>query len=64
MRLSQLTIRNYRSIKDLALECSRLVTLLSPNNHGKSNVISALEFGLSTSTKPTHADFFAHRDSD
>lgn len=64
MRLSGLTIRNYRSIKDLALECSRLVTLLGPNNHGKSNLLSALEFGLSTSAKPTDADFFAHRDSD
>lgn len=62
MRLSKLTISNYRSIKNLSLECSRLVTLLGPNNHGKSNVLSALEFGLSTSAKPTDADFFVHRD--
>jgi CRISPR-associated exonuclease Cas4 len=40
-----------------------MVTLLGPNNHGKSNLLSALEFGLSTSAKPVEQDFFAYRDS-
>ncbi len=62
MRLCKLTISNYRSIKKLSLDCGALVSLLGPNNHGKSNVLSALEFGLSTSAKPTEADFFAHRE--
>lgn len=64
MRLCKLTIRNYRSIKEIALDCSSQVTLLGPNNHGKSNVLSALEFGLSTSAKPSEEDFFAHRGQD
>lgn len=61
MRLSKLTINNYRSIKSMSLDCSRSLTMLGPNNHGKSNVLSALEFGLTTSSKPTENDFFAHR---
>ena len=64
MRLERVKIHNYRSIKDLTLDCQSMVTLLGPNNHGKSNVLSALEFGLSTSVKPTEDDFFYHREDD
>jgi len=62
MRVILLEIQNYRSIKNLKLECSQHSTLLGPNNHGKSNILSALEFGLSTSSKPVEEDFFAHRE--
>lgn len=61
MRLQRLKVHNYRSIRDLDLECRNMVTLVGPNNHGKSNLLSAVEFGLSTSAKPTKEDFFAHR---
>src|SRR5512135_2798796 len=64
MRLQRLKVHNYRSIRDLDLECQTMVTLLGPNNHGKSNVLSALEFGLTTSAKPAEDDFFTHRDDD
>lgn len=64
MRLQRLKIHNYRSIRDLDLECRTMVTLLGPNNHGKSNLLSALEFGLSTSAKSSEEDFFTHRDDD
>lgn len=64
MRLQRLKVHNYRSIRDMDLECQTMVTLLGPNNHGKSNLLSALEFGLSTSAKPAEMDFFAHRDDD
>jgi len=63
MRIKSLRIHNYRSIRDLELECLPMVTLLGPNNHGKSNLLSALEFGLSNSAKPAEQDFFAYRDS-
>jgi putative ATP-dependent endonuclease of OLD family len=63
MRIKSLRIHNYRSIRDLELECLPMVTLLGPNNHGKSNLLSALEFGLPTSAKPVEQDFFAYRDS-
>ncbi|MFX4336060.1 AAA family ATPase, partial [Acinetobacter baumannii] len=43
------------------MECLSLVTLLGPNNHGKSNLLAALEFCLSTSAKPVEQDFFVNR---
>jgi len=61
MRIQRLRIHNYRSIRDLEMECLPLVTLLGPNNHGKSNLLSALEFCLSTSAKPIEQDFFINR---
>lgn len=61
MRIAQLEIKNYRSIKHLSINCGDLVTLLGPNNHGKSNLLTALEFGLTTSAKLVELDFFAVR---
>lgn len=64
MRISNLRIHNFRSIETLSIDCGSFLTLLGPNNHGKSNIRAALEFGLSTSAKPTEQDFFAYRNSD
>lgn len=64
MKLSQLRVHNYRSIKDAVLAVSDMLILLGPNNHGKSNVLSAIEFGLSSSAKPASDDFFAFRSDD
>lgn len=61
MRIKRFKIHNFRSIRELEFECMPLMTLLGPNNHGKSNILSALEFGLSTSVKPVEQDFFSHR---
>lgn len=36
-----------------------MVILLGPNNHGKSNILSALEFALTPSSKPLLSDFNA-----
>ena len=61
MRINHIRIHNYRSILDLEMDCQPLVTLLGPNNHGKSNVLAALEFFFSTSAKPVEQDFFSYR---
>lgn len=61
MRIKRLRIHNYRSIRDLEMECLPFVTLLGPNNHGKSNLLAALEFFLATSAKPIEQDFFVNR---
>lgn len=61
MRIQHLRIHNYRSIRDLEVKCLPFVTLLGPNNHGKSNLLAALEFCLSTSAKPVDQDFFLYR---
>lgn len=57
MKIKKIKIHNFRSICDLEMECQSHVVMLGPNNHGKSNVISALEFALSTSAKPAQSDF-------
>lgn len=62
MRIKRLAIHNYRSIKDLTLECSAMLCLVGPNNHGKSNILSALEYFFTSKTKPIKSDFFTHRD--
>jgi len=64
MRIRKVKINNYRSIHDLEMYCEPLVVMLGPNNHGKSNILSALEFALSTSAKPSEDDFFAFRGDD
>jgi putative ATP-dependent endonuclease of OLD family len=62
MRVTHVRIHNYRSIHDVALDTSELMVLLGPNNHGKSNILRAIEFSLSTSAKVERDDFFAFRD--
>ena len=62
MLIKHIRIRNYRSISELEMDCQSLVTLLGPNNHGKSNVLAALDFFFSTSAKPLEHDFFIYRD--
>ncbi len=64
MRIRNIEIANYRSIKHLKLMCEPLVVLLGPNNHGKSNILGALEFALTSTTKPTATDFNAGRGED
>jgi len=64
MRICHVRIHNYRSIREMNMHCEPLVVMLGPNNHGKSNILSALEFALSTSAKPSEDDFFAFRGDD
>lgn len=62
MRISQVRIHNYRSIRDLSFDVTELTVLLGPNNHGKSNILRAIEFALSTSAKVDSDDLFALRE--
>lgn len=57
MRVTNLKIHNFRSLLDIELVTEALVVLIGPNNHGKSNILAALDFALSTSNKPTPEDF-------
>jgi len=41
-----------------------MLVLLGPNNHGKSNILSAVAFVLSTGAKPSVSDFFQFRGDD
>jgi putative ATP-dependent endonuclease of the OLD family len=64
MRISHICIHNYRSIKDLEITYGPMLVLLGENNAGKSNIMSAVEFALSSSGKPEPEDLFAFRDAD
>lgn len=64
MRIRHLRIHNCRSIKDVDIEVPHMLVLLGPNNHGKSNILNALEFGLATSAKPGRDDLCAFRGPD
>lgn len=61
MRIEILSVHNFRSISDLTLHCDTFQTLLGPNNHGKSNVLAALEFFLTSSAKPRSEDLCEFR---
>ncbi len=64
MKITHVTIHNFRSIEHCDLQCRDMLVLLGQNNHGKSNVISALDFMLNSSVKPDKDDLFAFRESD
>ena len=59
MRISHTTIHNFRSVKHCELACRDMMVLLGQNNHGKSNIIGALDFALTSASKPTANDLFA-----
>lgn len=61
MKISHLTIHNFRSVGHLEMSCQLMTVLLGANNHGKSNILSAIEFALGTGYKPTESDFFVFR---
>lgn len=46
MRINRIRIRNWRSIKDLDFCPSDIAALIGPNNAGKTNILSALNFIL------------------
>lgn len=58
MRIARIKIHNYRSICDLKIACQPLMVLLGPNNHGKSNVLAALDFFLTPGAKVERSDLF------
>lgn len=44
MKIQEITIHNWRSIRDLTISCGELVIFIGQNNHGKSNILSAILF--------------------
>lgn len=56
MKLATLRIKNWRSIKDLEIKFQDLMIFIGQNNHGKSNVLSAILFFFGE-IKPQDLDF-------
>lgn len=50
MKLKKLQIHNWRSIKDVEIYFQNLMVFVGQNNHGKSNVLSAILFFFGTTT--------------
>jgi len=61
MKISHAVIHNYRSIVQVEIEVGDSLVILGPNNHGKSNILGALEFALMSSAKVAPDDFFEFR---
>lgn len=61
MRISRLRVHNFRSIRDVDVAVGPLMVLLGPNNHGKSNLLGAVESALQGSIKVQSEDFCAFR---
>ena len=55
---SELRIQNYKSIKDLHLECGKINVFIGPPNSGKSNILEALEIPSLSYLMPTDKNEF------
>ncbi|MEE9506167.1 MAG: AAA family ATPase [Thermoplasmata archaeon] len=59
MQLSYLKVKNFRSIESLELgEFGQVTTFFGPNNTGKSNILSAIRFGVYGTTEPHPTPYF------
>lgn len=62
MRISHLTIENFRSIKKIDTDLPQVVALVGPNNAGKSNILAALNlvFGRAYISKTSFEESDVH----
>ena len=56
MKITHARIHNWRSIKDLDIDFEDIMIFIGQNNHGKSNILSALLFFFGE-TSCTELDF-------
>jgi CRISPR-associated exonuclease Cas4 len=56
MRIKHVSVQNYRSIRSVDIDLEPLMIFVGPNNCGKSNLLSALDFFFSSSDKGSEAD--------
>ena len=62
MRIRKIEIESYRSVKHCEIRCGDVTVLIGRNNHGKSNVLAALEFFCGSGEKCKPDDFFRSKD--
>ena len=56
MKLSEISISNYKSIKNIKLTCNDMIALVGKNNVGKSNIMEAIKLCLEPS--PINSSYF------
>jgi len=54
-------IRNFRSIREIDIDFENLILFIGQNNHGKTNVLLALDFFFNSASKLKNEDFFVYR---
>lgn len=47
IKIDEIRVKNFRSIKDLSFLCSDIITFVGYNNAGKSNCLRAIRWALS-----------------
>ena len=56
MKIKEVRIKNWRSIQSVELDYQDLMIFIGQNNHGKSNILSAISFFFGE-LKPQELDF-------
>lgn len=64
MKIRNLQIRNYRSLRDVTIYPEDILALVGRNNSGKSNVINALQLFFSASTRLVDRECFHYHATD
>ncbi|MBF0369797.1 MAG: ATP-dependent endonuclease [Magnetococcales bacterium] len=60
MIIKSVIVNGYKSLNVANIKFEKFTRILGPNNSGKSNLISAIEFFVSTKTKPSPQDVFVN----
>jgi putative ATP-dependent endonuclease of OLD family len=63
MIIKNVRIRNFRCIRDEALECESLTVLVGPNGSGKSSFLRAIDLFYTLAAKISEEDFYARNTS-
>ncbi len=63
MRLKRVTIRNFRSCRDVTLHVNSMHALVGANNAGKSTILRALDFFFNPSTRQLNEETFWNKDT-
>lgn len=61
MKIDQIHIKNFKSLKEVHLECGNPVSIIGENNSGKSNVIEALDLFFNPSVQKLSEESFYER---
>jgi len=64
MIIKRLEVKNFRSLKNISLECEELTTILGRNGCGKSTILKALDIFYNVSYLATDYDFFGKETKD
>jgi predicted ATPase len=59
--ISEIQIRNFKSIRDLTLKTGRVTVLIGENGSGKSNILEAIAFAAGAAANKLDNEFLANR---